>query len=137
MKQAQDAIMVFRCGHNGLIRLNFKQTIDFYNSTVSGDSLTNTGEVKWRKAEFTFNYDTQEITFYYNNANDDSVTVPFYYSKLESANGLMLYNLKPGSTSYFKELIVSSDIPENRASSRISRMGIALLLLITPILTLK
>jgi hypothetical protein len=108
--------MVFRCGHNGLLRLNFKQTIDFYNTTISGQGLTNTADINWRKAEFKFDWKAREVTYYFNNENDESVVAPFYYQNIEDANGLMFYNLKPGSVSYFKDVVVSSVVPEARAS---------------------
>jgi hypothetical protein len=106
--------MVFRCGHNGLIRLNFKQTLDFYNSTVTETATGNTADVEWRKAEFVFDWENKEVRFYFHNADDDSETVPFYYENLGDADGLMIYNLKPGSTSYFKELVVSDEVPKSR-----------------------
>lgn len=95
---------------------------------MSDGGLTTTADVKWRRAEFVFDWETLEIRFYFANENDESITTPFYYQDIDSANGLMFYNLKPGSVSYFKDVIVSDEIPENRKFAKIVRTGFGVIL---------
>lgn len=126
--EAKKAIIVFRCGFNGLLRLNFEQTIDFYNKTVSSKTLSSTAEVKWRRAEFFIDWSNKEITYYYKEEGTSTVTAPFFYQDLSEVNGLMLYNLKPGTVSYFKDLKIDTDAPTGRTICWILETNILLVL---------
>ena len=52
----------------------------------------------------------KEIQFFFDSENRNYVKSGFYIQDIEDVNGLMFYNLKPGTVSYFKDVIVTSEI---------------------------
>jgi hypothetical protein len=113
--KAENAIMNFRCGFNGLLRFNFQQVIDFYNSTVSKETTDHTDSVNWRRAEMTIDWENKAIYFYYD--GEKFITEEFYDSDIQEVNGLMIYNLHPGTTSFIKNLDLRSKPPAGRLIS--------------------
>ena len=92
----QKTIGLFRCGANGLVRVNYAQTIAFYNKSLTLSNATSVSSVKWTKAEIAIDWEDAMI---YTRIGSSPVASTEFHSEtpIESANGVMLYNLKPGS----------------------------------------
>eukprot|EP01016_Furgasonia_blochmanni_P042631 TRINITY_DN5675_c0_g1_i3.p1 TRINITY_DN5675_c0_g1~~TRINITY_DN5675_c0_g1_i3.p1 ORF type:complete len:229 (+),score=48.92 TRINITY_DN5675_c0_g1_i3:49-687(+) len=93
----------FRCGYAGFIRVNDNQMIDFYNFTISNASAG----VIWTKADITFNWDDKTVNIYLNDTSKG--TANFYHKGVTEVDTLAIYNLNPGTTSFFKEIEVCDD----------------------------
>ena len=101
--------MSFRCGSNGLVRVNYAQTVHFYNSSISRYDLTEGADVKWTKADIGVNWDTGVV---YGKIGGAKFETSFYSdSGIDGVNGIMIYNLRASTTSYFANITVSNDLP--------------------------
>lgn len=129
-----DAVLNFRCGHNGLLRLNYEQVIDFYNETITPKEATKTGEVKWRKAEFGIDWEEMMITYCYD--GETCSTMEFYDNGVKTVNGLMIYNLQPGTTSFLKNLTLLPEFPSTWKYGCILRNGFGLFFVLTIFISL-
>ena len=45
-------VLNFRCGNNALVRVNYAQTVHFYNDSFSAHNLTESKDVKWMRVRF-------------------------------------------------------------------------------------
>lgn len=105
---------MFRCGANGLIRLNFDQTVDFYNNSVTNSEVEKVMEVNWTRADILLDWNEKTVKLYLN--QELKSFEKFYKDNLENVNFLGLYNLKPGTVSFFQDLQVNLEIPEVKLS---------------------
>lgn len=79
--------------------------VDFFNFTVS-----NTTHHIWTKADIFINWEEELIKIYINETFKGEAG--FYHEKIEEVDILMLYNLKPNTTSYWRNLQVCEEFCE-------------------------
>ncbi|CAD8151828.1 unnamed protein product [Paramecium pentaurelia] len=96
----------FRCGYAGFVRVNDNQMITFYNSSVSTDS-----KIIWTQADILLNWDTQEVLVFMNESYMGSTS--FYHQEVTKVNEVMLYNLKPNTTSWWKNIKICKERCDN------------------------
>ncbi|KRX07554.1 Cyclic nucleotide-binding protein [Pseudocohnilembus persalinus] len=101
-------VVSFRCGNAGFIRVNDQQMVGFYNSTVSEKSTT---DVKWTQCDVLLDWDKQSVDIFIDETYKGQGE--FYHSEVSKVDKLQMYNLKPGTVSYFKNLEVCDEKCEN------------------------
>ena len=66
-------------------------------------------EVKWLKADIGIDWDEGIV---YGKIQDKKFESQFYTDEpLDSVNGLMIYNLRSATTSYFRDIKVETELP--------------------------
>jgi hypothetical protein len=90
--------MLFRAGRCGLIRVNEKQMIAFYNSSVSTDYL-----LMLTQMDMLVNWATQTMDIFVNGSYRD--TCNFFDSDVGEVDQALLYNLN-SSISYWSNLVI-------------------------------
>ena len=100
----------FRCGNNALVRVNYAQTVHFYNQSQSSHLSTDGREVKWMKADIGIDWEEEIV---YGKIEGRRFETSFHTDRpVKEVNGIMIYNLRAATTSYFANLSVSTQLPD-------------------------
>ena len=100
-------VAFFRLGYFDFMKLNTANMLRKYD------------ESEWYNVDMLFDWDEQRVSIY---VNDKAIKSDAFFTqrkdKLESGNALSIYGLTPGSTSYFKNLRMCSDVCDFRKYNR-------------------
>lgn len=106
--QTGNTTFLFRAGNNGLIRVNEHQTLAFYNESVS--SPWDQNDIKWTQIDALIKWDKKKIAVFINQNFTEETSL--FYSEATQADTLLLYSLRPGSISYFRNVKLCSELCE-------------------------
>ena len=96
---------------NALVRVNYAQTIFFYNNTYSPINATDARNVSWIKADIGIDWQNAQV---YGKIQGNYFSTDFHADDaIDGVNGLMLYNLRPATTAYYSNIIVSDTLPSD------------------------
>ncbi|EGR34089.1 hypothetical protein IMG5_024600 [Ichthyophthirius multifiliis] len=77
--------------------------IDFYNQTITGkNSQQIINEPTWTRMDIFLDWENKQVTIYQNKTS--RAVTGFYYSDVDNVDFIKIYNLKPNTVGYFKDI---------------------------------
>lgn len=73
--------------------------VSFYNNTLSTKTSTTP---KWTKCDITLDWNEEKVKVYLNDKY--KAEAEFYHKDVDNIGRIQLYNLKPNTLSYFKDI---------------------------------